>query len=235
MVLWTAIRALQQATFGKKDKKVLIYVYSGSQMSEEEILDQKVEKRFDVVIDRTKLKFIQISPEMHDALNPKNYPSFTMVWQALAYIRVVFSVVSQSPCDVFVDTMGVGFSFPFLKTFFGLKVYSYTHYPFISRDMINTVQSGKEQYNNKNASQGGMLQRVKLVYYWAIYYFYKFCGSFCDKVSCNSSWTRGHMDELWGKQGDDIKTIYPPCDTSAFAKINIDDLSRRENIMISFA
>lgn len=80
MVLWTAIKALQEASFGKKDKKVMIYVYSGSQMKEEEILEKKVLQRFDINIDATKLKFIQISPEMHNALNPKNYPSFTMVW-----------------------------------------------------------------------------------------------------------------------------------------------------------
>lgn len=76
---------------------------------------------------------------MNAALNPKNYPSFTMLWQAIAYIKVVFHAVSEAPCDVFVDTMGVGFSFPFLKLFYGLKIYSYTHYPFISRDMIETV------------------------------------------------------------------------------------------------
>lgn len=79
------------------------------------------------------------------------------------------------------------------------------------------------------------MKRIKLVYYWLIYYFYKFCGLFCDKVSCNSSWTRGHMDELWNKSSNDVETIYPPCDTTSFEKLNIDDMKRRENIMISFA
>jgi hypothetical protein len=61
--------------------------------------------------------------------------------------------------------MGVGFSFPFLKLFYGVKIYSYTHYPYISRDMINTVESGKAQYNNKNASSSVLMKRFKLVYY----------------------------------------------------------------------
>ena len=126
----------------------------------------------------------------------------TMVWQALAYIRVVFSVVSEAPCDFFIDTMGVGFSYPFLKVFYGMKVYSYTHYPFISRDMINTVKENKDQYNNAPSSE--LKTQVKLVYYWAIYYFYSCCGAFCDKVACNSSWTRGHIDEMWGKTVGDI-------------------------------
>ena len=77
---------------------------------------------------------------MHNSLDPANYPSFTMVWQALAYICVCVKVVSSHPCDVFIDTMGVGFSYPLLKLFFGMKIYSYTHYPFIQRDMLSDVK-----------------------------------------------------------------------------------------------
>jgi len=29
--------------------------------------------------------------------------------------------------------------------------------------------------------------------------FYKLCGMFADEVAANSSWTRGHMDDLWNK------------------------------------
>ena len=121
--------------------------------------------------------------------------------------------MSESPCDIFIDTMGVGFGYPVLKLFFSLKVYSYTHYPFIQRDMLATVAAGKIQYNNK--TPGFLTKNLKLIYYWTIYYFYKFCGHFADQVAANSSWTRNHMDELWNK-GDKIKTIYPPCDTTDF-------------------
>ena len=140
--------------------------------------------------------------------------------------------VLLSPCDIFVDTMGVGFSYPFVKILFGVQVYSYTHYPFISRDMINTVTSGKEQYNNQNAGSA-VKRNVKFVYYWVVYQAYKVCGYFADEVAANSSWTRGHMDELWNK-GSRIKTIYPPCDTSDFIK-RISLTAERRNMMISFA
>lgn len=234
-VLWTAIKAIQNNTesLGKKGhEKIVVLVYSGSQMQADEILEHKVYKRFGIDIDKTKVHFVQISKEMHEALDPKNYPTMTMVWQALAYIKVVFTAVQEGPCDVFVDTMGVGFSFPFLKIFCGMKVYSYTHYPFISRDMIETVRRNKDQYNNQAT---GVKKHVKLFYYQIIYYFYKLCGMFCDKVACNSNWTRGHMDELWSKAKDDIATIYPPCDTTCFKQIDIDDASKRENMMVSFA
>jgi hypothetical protein len=77
------------------------------------------------------LDFVKIDKESHNKLDPANYPSFTMIWQALAYISVCVKVVAMSPCDIFVDTMGVGFAYPVLKLFFGMKIYSYTHYPFI--------------------------------------------------------------------------------------------------------
>jgi hypothetical protein len=76
--------------------------------------------------------------------------------------------------------------------------------------------------------------QIKLVYYWSIYWFYKFCGIFADEVAANSSWTRKHMDELWNK-GEAIQTIYPPCDTSDFiSRIKLDS-KVRQNVMISFA
>ena len=53
------------------------------------------------------------------------------------------------PCDVFVDTTGVGFAYPVVKLAMGIKVFSYTHYPTVSQDMLNTVQKGEIQFNNK--------------------------------------------------------------------------------------
>jgi len=44
--------------------------------------------------------------------------------------------MSVFPCDVFIDTVGVGFAYPIVKILFGVKVASYTHYPAISYDML---------------------------------------------------------------------------------------------------
>lgn len=67
------------------------------------------------------------------------------------------------PCDIFVDTMGVGFGYPFIKILFGAKIYSYTHYPIVSNDMLKTVSSGTVQFNNKASSP--MMIYIKSVYY----------------------------------------------------------------------
>lgn len=130
--------------------------------------------------------------------------------------------------------MGVGFGYPFVQLLFGIRVYSYTHYPIVSEDMIKTVASKEVQFNNnKSISESPLKMAVKQHYYRMLIQFYKVCGMFADEVAANSSWTRAHMDSLWNK-GEKIKTIYPPCDTSEFIK-NISLTKPRENMMISFA
>ena len=64
------------------------------------------------------------------------YPTFTLLWQLIAYWRVVYEALTLQPTDIFIDTIGVGFAYPLVKVFFGVKVVSYTHYPTISSDML---------------------------------------------------------------------------------------------------
>ena len=80
--------------------------------------------------------------------------------------------------------MGVGFGYPFVKVLFGVKIYSYTHYPIVSLDRVD---------NNTKGS------KAKQIYYHILIMFYKLCGLFANQVAANSSWTKGHMDSLWNK------------------------------------
>lgn len=191
-------------------------------------------QRFGIEIDDTNLHFVNLDQQLADSLDPKHYPTFTLFWQAVAFIRVSLHATSLQPCDVFIDTMGVGFGYPFVQLLFGIRVYSYTHYPIVSEDMVKTVASKEVQFNNnRSISESPLKMSVKQYYYRLLIQFYKTCGFFADEVAANSSWTRAHMDSLWNK-GDRIKTIYPPCDTSEFIK-NISLSKPRENMMISFA
>lgn len=81
---------------------------------------------------------------MAKRLDPEANPVFTLFWQALAMMRVCFHSQMRMPCDIFVDTMGVGFGYPILKLFFPCKVFAYVHYPIVSSDMLNLVKSGKQ-------------------------------------------------------------------------------------------
>ena len=67
------------------------------------------------------------------------------------------------PCDIFIDTVGVGFAFPVVKVLFGVKVVSYTHYPTISTDMLK--QTDQSSFNNK---QKGIFAKVKKIYYYVL-------------------------------------------------------------------
>ena len=69
-------------------------------------------------------------------MHAHNYPSWTLLWQMIAYQKVCAEALSKMPCDVFVDTIGVGFAYPLVQVLFGCKVVSYTHYPTISSDML---------------------------------------------------------------------------------------------------
>lgn len=123
-------------------------------------------------------------------------------------------------------------SYFLLKTFFGCRIASYTHYPMISSDMMGQIGQGA-QFNNSEAIERSLLYRnVKRVYYWLLMGTYRFCGRFADQVATNSSWTNAHILELWNQPARTVK-IYPPCDTLCPA-IELSDMPRR-NIMMSFA
>ena len=65
-----------------------------------------------------------------------------MFWQAWASIKVTIEALQTCPCDVFIDTMGIGYAYPIIKLLYGVKVYSYTHYPLVQYDMMRDVING---------------------------------------------------------------------------------------------
>ena len=113
-------------------------------MNTDEMMQSKVIDRFGIDLDKTNVDFVQLDVAAAKSLEPSNYPVMTVVLQALAFIKVSIHAVGIQPCDVFVDSMGVGFGYPFVKLMFGTKIYSYTHYPTLSTDMVNDVKSDKK-------------------------------------------------------------------------------------------
>lgn len=205
---------------------IQILIYSNSKLSADEIITKKVRERFGTNVTSVGLYFINLDEKLANGLDPKNSPSLTLVWQALASIRVCIHSQFKMPCDVFVDTMGVGYCYPFLKLLFPCKVYAYVHYPIVSNDMVKVVASGKQQFNNKSTST--LSKWFKIVYYNILIILYKICGRFTDAIACNSSWTRAHIDGLWSSDPKFCKTIFPPCDTEFYIKGIQPEGGRRE-------
>jgi len=129
-----------------------------------------------------------------DTLKPQYYKSFTLFWQAYSSICVCNEAFKIMPCDVFIDTTGVGFAYPFVKLLYGVKLASYTHYPIVSYDMLKDVINGVAQFNNSEEISNSRLKSfVKKIYYVIMTVAYSFSGLFVDKVAANSSWTYNHM------------------------------------------
>lgn len=73
--------------------------------------------------------------------------------------------------------MGIGYAYPFVKLFFGPQIYSYTHYPLVSYDMMRDVINGVSQFNNRQEIAGSkLMSNLKKVYYVLLTYIYSFCG-----------------------------------------------------------
>ena len=160
-------------------------------------------------------------------MSSENYPSWTLFWQALAYNWVCIEALQMAPCDVFIDTIGVGFAYPLVKLLFGCRIVSYTHYPTISSDMVS-------QINEKMAGKSFLARMLKHIYYFALKLAYSCCGRFADAIATNSSWTDAHIRSLWAQ---DSKTtlIYPPCDTQDLVDNDPDFRAEREPALMSFA
>jgi len=144
-------------------------------------------------------------------MHASNYPSATLFRQMLAYFEVCAEAINEKPCDLFIDTVGVGFAYVLVSVLYGRRIMSYTHYPTISSDMLKQIDTN--QFNNQFANSGPHVKFAKRIYYHILTIAYKLFGSFADQVATNSSWTDGHIRELWGDKKT-TKLIYPPCDTN---------------------
>jgi alpha-1,2-mannosyltransferase len=130
---------------------------------------------------------------------------------------------------IVVESVGYAFIYPIFKLF-GAKVVSYVHYPTISSDMLKVIESRKTTFNNSSrVSKSLILSTLKLYYYKLFSVIYGIMGRFSDVVMVNSTWTAGHINEIW-KINSVI--VYPPCDTTSLLDF---PLENRNRTMISVA
>ena len=47
----------------------------------------------------------------------------------------------------------------------------------------------------------------------------------------NSSWTRGHIIDIWGSSL--IHTVYPPCDVTEFAKLPLNEDKQKHVVSVA--
>lgn len=150
------------------------------------------------------------------------YPVFTLLGQSLGSMVLGWEALMEFVPDLYIDTMGYAFTLPLFKYLGGSRVACYVHYPTISTDMLEQVIQRRGAHNNATfISSSAILSGLKLQYYKSFAYLYGVMGRRSEVVFVNSSWTLGHINQLWGCKKRTF-VVYPPCDTSEFAAIPLD-------------
>lgn len=122
----------------------------------------------------------------------------------------------HAPSSIVIDTLGNAFVYPAFRLLCpATKVISYTHYPFISEEMISKVAQGLTSFNNNQGiSRSPLLTAAKLTYYRGLLKVYGWCGGMIGVSMANSKWTTGHLQRIW--KNVQINLVYPPCDVEPF-------------------
>nr|XP_039254200.1 GDP-Man:Man(3)GlcNAc(2)-PP-Dol alpha-1,2-mannosyltransferase-like [Styela clava] len=224
-VLWCAVRALQI-----KYPDIRCIIYTGDyDASPEDILSHAKEK-FNIVLPK-KVDFIFL--HKRSWVEAIHYPVFTLMGQSLGSMLLAYEAINSYIPDVFIDSMGYPFSYFIFKTIAGCKVGCYVHYPTISTDMLSLVSDRTGSFNNRAIiAKSAVLTNFKLMYYWFFAWCYGCAGARSDVVMVNSSWTKGHIEVLWGAKDDrPIDKIFPPCDIKAFLEIPLQRSSKNKIIL----
>ncbi|XP_021892710.1 GDP-Man:Man(3)GlcNAc(2)-PP-Dol alpha-1,2-mannosyltransferase [Carica papaya] len=204
-VLWCAVKAIQE-----ENPALDCVVYTGDHDATPSSLTSRAVDRFGV-----KLLFPPKVVHLYRRkwIEETTYPHFTMIGQSFGSIYLSWEALCKFNPLYYFDTSGYAFTYP-LARLFGCKVICYAHYPTISLDMISRVRERSSMYNN-NAfiTQSKWLSHSKIIYYRIFSWMYGAVGSCAHLAMVNSSWTKSHIEKLW-RILDQIKRVYPPCDTS---------------------
>jgi alpha-1,2-mannosyltransferase len=168
-------------------------------------------------------------------LRPKNF--LTMFLQILGQIYFAFEIITKVYSDVYCDTTGLPFCYFVLKYFGHAKVTAYTHYPFISYEMLYQVEHNMAGVHSQGKlNKFKIVRKIKIFYYKLILKLYEFMGNKCLSFAyVNSTWTLNHMKELWRdlSKKEKLLILYPPCSISIYKEAAKND--DRQNIIVSFA
>ncbi|KAH6621432.1 glycosyltransferase family 4 protein [Chaetomium sp. MPI-SDFR-AT-0129] len=224
-VLWAAIRATQQ-----RWPKAKCVVYTGDHGVTKDAILSRVKNRFNIHLHPPTINFLYLSTR-HWVL-ASTWPRFTLAGQSFGSLVLAWDAFSLLVPDIFIDTMGYAFALGLARFLFGRAVPTgaYVHYPTISTDMLDSLDTAdigapipnKSIGNGLNAGQGaGLRGTAKRTYWRAFAAVYSRVGAAADVVMTNSSWTQGHIQRLWApfrkggktKASDGphpIAVVYPP-------------------------
>ncbi|KAH6639750.1 hypothetical protein C7974DRAFT_389126 [Boeremia exigua] len=208
-VLWAAIRATQ-----KRWPNAVCVVYTGDHDVDKAAILKRVEDRFNIHLHPPTIHFLYLTTR-HWVL-ATTWPRFTLLGQSLGSLVLAYDAFSLLVPDIFVDTMGYAFALALSSCFFpAVPTGAYVHYPTISTDMLDSLQTGGQ---GVNAGAGTGYRGAAKQKYWQLFaQLYSRVGSTIDVVMTNSTWTQAHVSSLWGPSRrrttsphPDIDVVFPP-------------------------
>ncbi|CAD6588962.1 MAG: asparagine-linked glycosylation protein, partial [Tremellales sp. Tagirdzhanova-0007] len=254
-VLWSAIAYIQV-----HHPDVVVLVYSGDfpAASTSEIIT-KVKDRFSIDLSPSTIAFIPLPSR--ELISDDYWSHFTLLGQSVGSLILAWEGLCGADGlwgDIFLDSMGYAFIFPFVRLIAGREVATgaYIHYPTVSADMVKRVRKRSAGVENGGASSSWLRTQVKLLYYRMFTSLYANSLLFSDHVSTNSSWTQAHVKSLLivgrasflarllllikkpssrtkDEERTDCEVVYPPCDTAALVKLG--NLNGRKREIVSLA
>jgi len=208
-VLWNSIQALQ-----KRYSFILCVIYTADPVDKKDEVIKGVKKTFNIQLPRS-IEFIHLRST--NILHLKTWPLSTLLGQSITSMWVGMEAFSSFIPNVFFDTTGLAFNLILFKWLGWCKTACYVHYPTISTDMLKVVEDQTQAFNNAAwISNSYVMTKLKVLYYKLFSLLYSLVGNRSDVVMVNSSWTYGHIKEIWNPHR--LSIVYPPCDTEAFMK-----------------
>lgn len=214
-VLWQAVHD----TLNESEHNI-VAIYTGDTIHGETTeLDivENVKKRFNLHLKYERLVLVHLT--RRQLVDGKYWKNFTLLGQAFGSVVLAYEAMKSLPPDIFIDTMGFPFTYPFVKYFLKIPVVSYTHFPIIQKEMITKLVSE----NRKIPKLSIQFFKSLIKYgYWKIFMIvYSFTGYFIDIPLCNGSWTYNHLNKIWkvisgnskNPRSVKLEILYPPCST----------------------
>ncbi|RFU23901.1 hypothetical protein B7463_g12435, partial [Scytalidium lignicola] len=238
-VLWAAIRATQ-----KRWPNAKVVVYTGDNDVDKAAILARVKSRFNIQLHPPTITFLYLTTR-HWVL-ASTWPHFTLLGQSIGSLVLAWDAFSFLAPDIFIDTMGYAFASGLSKILFpDMPTGAYVHYPTISTDMLGSLDSssplGDKGVNaGKGAGTRGTAKRI----YWELFAkMYSWVGSSVDVVVANSTWTKNHIQSLWGPWRKEFRksavgVLYPPVAVEELEKeVEVSEASegKRESILLYIA
>lgn len=204
-----------------------IVVYTGDTDATPEEITHRARQRFNITLQRP-VTFVFLSRRRW--VEAYMYPHLTLLGQSLGSVFLGWEALWKCVPDIYIDSMGYAFTLPLFRYLGDCTVGCYVHYPTVSTDMLQKVSRRQEGHNNPSfITKSWFLSTVKVQYYKLFALLYGWAGRRSHVAIVNSSWTLGHIQQLW-QMSDRTHIVYPPCDIVEFMKIPL-DVKRSNNIL----